>query len=195
MSAIDRFIPEGDIAECHQTIVHAPADVVLDVAEHYDLRSSFIVDMIFRLRSLLMGAVKTPPRTAQGIVDETTSLGWGVLSRTSGREIVVGAVTRPWVADVTFRAIPADSFVAFDDPGYVKIVWTLEVEPLSDGRTRFRTQTRVLATDDEARRSFRSYWRRAAPGILMIRWLMVPAVRREAERRTRTSALRARPSH
>jgi hypothetical protein len=65
----------------------------------------------------------------------------------------------------------------------VKIVWTLEAEPLGLALTRFRTETRVLATDEEARRKFRSYWRWARFGIVLIRLLMLPSLRREAERR------------
>ena len=69
----------------------------------------------------------------------------------------------------------------------VKIAWTLEVEPLAPARTRFRTQTRVVATDDAARRKFRRYWRMFGMGIVLIRLLLLPAVRREAERRARST--------
>jgi hypothetical protein len=63
---------------------------------------------------------------------------------------------------VTFSAVDPDRFAAFDAPGLVKIAWTLEVEPMH-GRTRFRTETRVVATDAEARRRFRRYWLLVSP--------------------------------
>lgn len=51
----------------------------------------------------------------------------GASLRTSrGQRFVVGAVTRPWEADVKLRALPPEEFATFDDPGYAKIVWTLE---------------------------------------------------------------------
>jgi hypothetical protein len=40
-----------------------------------------------------------------------------------------------------------------------------------------------VATDAEARRRFRRYWRWARFGIVAIRLLILPAIRREAERR------------
>jgi hypothetical protein len=95
----------------------------------------------------------------------------------------MGAVTRPWEANVRFTAVAPEQFLAFSEPDQVKIVWTLEAEPESPDVTLFRTETRALATDDEARRKFRRYWRMFGPGIVLIRLLLLPALRREAERR------------
>jgi hypothetical protein len=69
----------------------------------------------------------------------------------------------------------------------VTIAWTLEAEPLGPALTRFASETRVRATDEAARTRFRRYWRRFGIGILAIRWLLNPAVRREAERRWQAS--------
>ena len=49
--------------------------------------------------------------------------------------------------------------------------------------TRFAQETRAVATDEQARRMFRRYWRWARFGIVAIRRLILPAVRRAAERR------------
>ena len=70
----------------------------------------------------------------------------------------------------------------------MKIVWSLEAEPAGDARTRFRTETRVVATDSGARQKFLRYWRLASPGIRLIRWLMLRSLRREAERGYHASA-------
>jgi hypothetical protein len=67
----------------------------------------------------------------------------------------------------------------------VKIAWTIETEPAGEALTRLRTETRVEPTDESARRKFRRYWRRFGVGIVAIRWLGLPAIRREAERRHR----------
>jgi hypothetical protein len=65
----------------------------------------------------------------------------------------------------------------------VKIAWTLEAEPVGPATTRFAQETRVVATDEQARMKFLRYWRWARFGIVAIRLLMLPAVRRAAERR------------
>jgi hypothetical protein len=86
---------------------------------------------------------------------------------------VGGAVTQPWLAEVEFRALPPEEFAAFDEPGYVKIVSTLEAEELAGGESIARTRTRVSTTDATARRHFRGYWAALSPGILLIRYEMV----------------------
>jgi len=41
--------------------------------------------------------------------------------------------------------------------------------------------TLMFATDDAARKKFRRYWRTFGAGIVLIRWLLLPALCREAE--------------
>jgi len=117
-----------------------------------------------------------------GLFALTQSLGWRVLAEVPGREVVMGAATRPWEANVTFRGVPPDEFAAFDEAGYVKIAWTLRADPLSPIESVFRTETRVIATDATARAKFRRYWSLVSPGIIAIRWVMLQPVKREAER-------------
>jgi PadR family transcriptional regulator PadR len=42
----------------------------------------------------------------------------------------------------TFRPIPATEFAAFQEPNYVKIVWTLRAEVIAASASMFRTETR-----------------------------------------------------
>lgn len=97
--------------------------------------------------------------------------------------VVMGVVRTfdMYTIDVVFRPIPAEEFAAFQEPGLVKIAWTLEVEPLGPSRCRLTSETRVVATDAEARARFSHYWRWARFGIVLIRRLMLPAIRRQAE--------------
>lgn len=181
---IDDFLPHADICECHEILVRAPATAVMDVAEHFDLQSLPVVRAIFWLRSKLLGAAPPAPDLfGKGLVASTMAQGWGELSRGPGRALVMGAVTQPWKADVIFTAIAAEHFAGYAEPGRVKIVWTIETEPLGPSLTRLRTETRAVATDAAAQRQFLRYWRWARFGIVLIRWLLLPAVKREAERR------------
>jgi hypothetical protein len=95
---------------------------------------------------------------------------------------VVGAVTKPWEPNPVFRSIPPDQFAAFAEPGYVKIAWTLRADPIDDGSSVFRTETRALATDPFARTRFRAYWSFLSPGIWLIRRMMLGPVKKAAER-------------
>jgi hypothetical protein len=88
---------------------------------------------------------------------------------------------------VKFRSIPPETFHAWSEPDFVKIAWTLEAEPLRVDVTRFRTQTRVLATDRNARLKFLIYWTFAGLLIVLIRRIGNRAIRLEAERRARAA--------
>ncbi len=179
---IEQFIPRFDIRERHGIMVRAPAALVLEVARTFDLQSIPLVRAIFWLRSKLLRSA-TMERKAIRLVAETTALGWGVLSVVPDRLIVLGARTQPWQPNPTFIPIPADQFAAFAEPDQVKIVWTLEVEPLGESVTRFSSETRAVATDELAREKFHRYWRLVGLGVVLIRRLVAPAIRRQAERR------------
>jgi hypothetical protein len=184
---LDRFVPAYEIAERHRIRVAAPAEVTLDVAREMDLQASPVVRTIIRARELILGATPGDRRRPRGLLAEVQSLGWGVLAEVPGREVVVGAVTRPWEANVTFRALPPDQFAAFNEAGYVKIAWTIRADPINATESVFRTETRAIATDPVARSTFRRYWSFLSPGIIAIRWALLGPVKREAERRARES--------
>jgi hypothetical protein len=184
-SLLDRFMPTYEIADRHHIRVAAPAPVTLDVARQVDLQAAPVVRTIIRAREVILGATPDNRLRPRGLLAEVQSLGWGVLAEVPGREIVVGAVTKPWEANVTFRALPTDQFAAFDEPGYVKIAWTIRADPTNATESMFRTETRAVATDPVARRKFRRYWAFLSPGIIVIRWAVLGPVKREAERRAR----------
>ena len=81
--------------------------------------------------------------------------------------------------------MPPDQFATFDEPGYVKIAWTIRADPVNAKESIFRTDTRAFATDPSARSRFQRYWSLLSPGIIVIRWALLGPVKREAERRAR----------
>lgn len=182
---LDRFMPEYEVVERHHIRVAAPADVTFGALMDMDLEDSRIIRAIFKGREVLLGADADAKTHVHGLVALTTKLGWRVLTELPRREIVMGAVTQPWKANVVFRGLPPDEFAAFHEPEYVKIAWTLRADEASDGGSIARTETRVVATDADARRKFRWYWARFSPGIVLIREVSLRLVKKEAERRAR----------
>jgi len=180
-STIDRFIPTAVVKERHEILVHAPAEFVFDVAERFPLQSLGMVRAIFWLRAKILGARYEPLR--KGLIEQTLELGWSKLAYTPGREVVMGSVTQPWIADVKFHSIAPELIAAFREPGFVKIVWTLEAEPRGPSLTRLSTETRVQPTDKDAAEKFEAYWRKFKIGIKLIRRLGLAAVKKAAERR------------
>ena len=179
---LDSVMPDHDVCERHRVSIAAPAEVTLAAAKEIDPNESRLVRAIFRARQLVMrGKADVSPRP-RGMLEGMKAIGWGVLAE-GPREIVMGAVTRPWEPDPAFRPLARDEFTAFGEPGYVKICWTLRADPRPDGSSVFRTETRAVATDAEARRRFRLYWSFLSPGIILIRAAMLSAVKAAAERR------------
>ena len=180
---LDRFMPAYEVAERHQIRIDAPADITFEAAIELDLQQSPIVRAIFKGREWIMRSHPVRQPESASFIDQMRSIGWGVLAEEPGREIVMGAVTQPWLADVVFRPLPPVEFAAFHDPNYVKIVWTLRADPVGPAESVFRTETRAVATDPVARAKFRRYWSFLSPGIILIRWASLAPLKADAERR------------
>jgi hypothetical protein len=190
MSAVlEQFIPRPDMQDRRQITIRAPAAMVLELARNFDLQSIFFIRAIFWLRAKVLGAkMETPPRRL-GLVADMLALGWVRLAEEHNHFFVAGAACQPWQAHVVFSPIPPERFADFADPDRVKIAWTLEAEVLEPALTRFATETRAAATDDQARKKFRRYWRAFGIGALLIRRLLLLALRRQAERRWQASPI------
>ena len=182
---LDRFMPDYEVVERHHIRVCAPAPVTLAAAREQNLFELPLVRAIFKGREMVLGATPGERFQSRGLLAQVQSLGWGVLVDVPEREVVVGAITKPWEPNVRFRALPPDEFAAFREPGYVRIAWTLRADTVDETTSVFRTETRAIATDPVARARFRRYWALARPGIAMIRRLSLRPLKREAERRAR----------
>jgi len=179
---LDAFIPDYDVVDRHHSRIQAPADVTFRAACDVSLGESPVVRALFKGRELVVGRAPRKAEVPGGLVDQMKASGWGVLAEIPGREIVFGAVTQPWKADVIFRSVPPETFQGFDEPGFVKIAWTLRADPIGDSATMMRTETRATTTDAAARAMFRWYWSFFSPGIGIIRRVLLAHVREDAER-------------
>ena len=186
---LDLFMPVYDVVERHRIFVAAPAATVLDAAKDQDLMASRLTRAIFKMREWALGASYALEIRPRGLLATMQSLGWRILAEEPGREIVVGAVTRPWEPNVTFRPLSSDQFAAYAAAGDVKIAWTLRAHPVGKHHAVFMTETRAVATDQTARDRFRRYWAFASPGIAAIRWLLLRPLKEAAERRARESTV------
>ncbi|HMF01056.1 MAG TPA: hypothetical protein VKK06_14305 [Terriglobia bacterium] len=180
---LDIFMPNYEVVDRHSVRIAVPAEVVLTAAAEVDIEKCPLIRAIFKSRELILGGKPDNTIRPCGLLAEMQSLGWRVLAEIPGREIVVGAVTQPWEPNPVFRGLAPDEFTNFKDPGYVKIIWTLRADAVASNESIFRTETRAVGTDGEARKKFRRYWSLLSPGIVAIRSVMLPAVKAEAERR------------
>jgi len=179
---LDRFVPVYDVVERHHIPVCAPAAVTLTAAKEQDFERIPAIRAIFKARELVLRSrpVAVPATT---LLAQLQAYGWGVLAEIPDREVVLGAVTKPWEPNPVFRPLPPTEFAAFSEPGFVKIAVTLRADPVGEHNSVFRTETRAVATDAFARAKFKRYWTFVSPGVAAIRWLSLRPLKREAERR------------
>lgn len=187
--SLDRFLPLYDISQRHETTVKAPAPMTFAAARNLDLSRSAAVRLVLQSQKLFLGG-RGAALQRRPFLDQVHAMGWSLLADVPGRAMVFGAVTRPWETNMRFRPIAPEQFSGFQERGWAKIIWTLEVDPAPEGRSVLRTRTRVATTDAVARKQFRSYWSKIVPGVVLVRQQALGLVKSDAERRARQAARR-----
>ena len=179
---LDNVLPRYDFRERHSIAVDArPATVLAEVLRMTPRDVPVMVAMmaIRLVPDLLRGRRAVGPGD-RPIVGQMERRGFVRLAATDD-ELVLGVVGRFWRPSSEIRRISAEDFAGFADPGCVKAAVSFRAVPEGD-HTLLSTETRILAVDADARRSFRCYWRLIYPGSAVIRMAWLRAIRRRAER-------------
>jgi hypothetical protein len=188
---LDQFMQVYEVEERHAARIEASMEMTFRAAQNIDFNDSAVSRLLFFIRTLpsrIRGHDIERGEKPEGFLAQTRSLGWGVLAEIPGRRIVLGAVTQPWKGEVVFRAVPPEKFAAFNEPKYVKIIWTLSVEPIGSDACLFHTETRVATTDAEARKLFRRYWSVFSPGVVLIRYASLGLIRKAVAQEKKRAA-------
>jgi hypothetical protein len=183
---IDAFLPAYDFHEFHEIAIHAPPDRVMSALRQVTLADIAVVRTLGKIRNTAMGRPGAPtfPATPRPVV-ETLMNGGGAFFplESTEREILFGLAGQPWNDAAPHPRIQPDAFRSWTAPGQVKVATSLKVEDLGAGRSRLTTETRVLATDEAARRTMARYWAFIYPGSGLLRVSLLRAVRTRAEQR------------
>ena len=180
---IDEFLPDYDVVEHHAIDVDAPVDEAYQAVKKLDLaRSPVVLALLFArgLPTMFTGAVK--PKRRLGL-DEIVESGFVVLGEEPDRELVLGVVGKFWRPTSGFRRIEPGEFADFDAAGFAKAAWNFVVSERAERGSTVVTETRVLCTDDDARRRFSRYWWLIGPFSALIRRIMLREIKRDAESR------------
>ena len=188
-SLIEEIQPAWHFGNRHARIIDASADRVAEALEslRLDEDMSPLVRFFFRARGLSVPNGPTPR-------DALTAEGFTVLAERPGREIVFGITGKFWAPREMAHLEPvsdARAYIEFDKPGRAKGAMAFVVEPLPDGRTLLRTETRVTCSDLRARVLFAVYWTLIGIPSGLIRKDMLRAIARRAEELERTPTVRA----
>jgi hypothetical protein len=174
MTLIDGILPRPRLLE-HDAIDLAASPVqVWERVRHGNLAGRWWIRALFGLRTLPERFGRERAEFTARIDDLASSSadepGFQILAEDPPREVVIGAIGKVWKTEIPFVYVPsADAFTAFGTPGFVKVAWALRVSPRGEQDARLELEVRVDATDDEAWRSFKSYFRVIGIGSHLIR--------------------------
>jgi hypothetical protein len=178
---LDRHLDRWDVRSRHETFVEAPAAEVYRAVRELDMGRSLPVTALFAARAvphLLTGKAQFRRNIT---LDSFLDGGFMILGEEPKRELVIGVVGRFWRPDSGIERIDPKGFDGFVRPGFAKGALNFTVSERGPARTLLATETRVLCTDDAARRKFRLYWRVVGPFSGVIRHLMLRQVKQVAE--------------
>ena len=162
---LDAVIPRWDVRTRRSIDIDAPPARIWRALHETAMRETRISRLLFRIRGL-------PSAGDRGILDLE---GFTRIAEEPERELVVGAVGRPWAPR---GGLVAGADVAtFDRPGYARMALNVTL----DGG-RLATETRVRCTDPRSRRLFRLYWLVVGPFSRVVRAEWLGAIKRRAER-------------
>lgn len=184
MELIRKYLPEFEYREHNTTLVVAAPSTAYNAMRSLDFSRSWLIRSIFTAREFLYHLFAkhnhiTKSPVFGSLVESALKLGWSVLEEEPNRELVVGAVTRPWETKVIFQGLSGQEFITFSKPGYAKIVWNIAVQEVKPGVTQVSTETLVTLTDSFARRKFRYYWLLFSLGIRLVRYAALRMVKRD----------------
>jgi hypothetical protein len=193
-SLIDEVLPRYETRDVHDISVAAPRPEVFRALEDLTLGELHVFRALMGVRGLPKRLARsrrrpvTPSRPHtldpdRRLLDWSRRMGFAVLASRPGFELVIGAAGQPWrpAGGVTATIRDRADFVAFDQPGFAKVVLGFSLEEAPGGGTRVVTETRVDTTDPLTHRRFGTYWQviRVWSGAIRRSWLR--AIRRRAE--------------
>ncbi len=189
VSRLDDFMPQYDFYEVHDVRVHASSDRAAAAIQATTLEDIKVYETLMRLRLMASGKFRyKPARAGKPVLEVFKSPKSGfVLLSEEPREVVMGLAGAAWKSGPPPKVLNAAEWVAFQDPGAIKVAFNLRVVDDGPGWSRVVTETRVRALSDTARRIMARYWRAIYPGSGLIRRSWLNAIRDRAERVASTS--------
>jgi hypothetical protein len=183
---LDSHLPRFDVNEVHSVEVRAAPEAALAAFRALTPREVPLTVALMSLRVLPALAARRAVGLSltRPVLEQFTAAGFVILSDEPG-EVVVGGIGRFWRPDGELRKVAPEEFASFAEPGFAKTAFNMRAASRAGGATSLTTETRILATDESARRGFGRYWFliRLGSGLIRREWLR--AIKRRAERSRR----------
>lgn len=171
---LEQLIAVPYMIEVDSIDVEAPAAQTWETVRHTDLARAPLIRTLFELRLLperLRGKATAGPALSLDALSSTPERpGFAVLLEDAGCEVVVGAIGKVWQAEIPYLHVEdAAAFGRFEEPGWVKVAWSLRVDARGESGSRITIEVWVNATDDHSWQHFKRYFALVGPGSHFIR--------------------------
>src|SRR5918992_4729523 len=178
---LDSFMPTYDAREYHEVPVASSPGQAYEAMRTVNMAKSPIVLGLVMIRGIPHFLTGKAFPSRELTIDSLNEIGFVQLAEESGVELVLGVVCRFWRLDSGLNPISAAEFASFDEAGYAKTVLNFKVLDRPGSSVLVSTETRIVATDDDARQKFLRYWRFIGPFSGFIRTRFLAAIKRAAE--------------
>ncbi|MGP4050416.1 hypothetical protein [Streptomyces sp. 2A115] len=193
---LDGALPEFEFSRLECVALAATPPVAYEAARGLDLLTihSPLLNAAVWARGLperLRGrSMPTPPSLRVADLFDTAGEAWGgqpwvALGENPGRELVFGAVGKPWRASIEWRRVEPQHFTSYDEAGWAKMAAAFVVHPYGTQRSLLTYEARTTCTDPASTARFGRYWTLVSPGIGVVLRGALHAVRATAEQASR----------
>jgi hypothetical protein len=170
VTLLDALIPSPRLIEVDEVDLAAPAAEVWKRVRFDALPQSPVVRALFAVRTLAERGeshdVEPGVVRLSQLVSTPERPGFRILAELPAEEVAVGAIGKVWQPKIPFVHLDsAEDFAPFGEPGYVKVAWSLRVEPRGERDSRLTLELRVDATDETSWRHFRRYFLVIGPAV------------------------------
>lgn len=174
---LEQLIPTPRLLEIDHVDLAASPDQVWQLVRHGDLNRSPLIQTLFWLRQLpgrLHGHTEPTRLRIDDLKSTPEQPGFQVLAEHAPCEFAVGAIGKVWQPEIPFvHVADAAEFAAFQQPGFVKVAWSIRLLPYGERCARLELEVRVDATDQESWHKFEKYFRLIGPGSHFIRHVLL----------------------
>jgi hypothetical protein len=198
---LDGALPEFGFSRLECVALAAAPPVAYEAARGLDLLTirSPLLNAAMSARGLperLRGrSMPTPPSLRVADLFDTTGEAWEgqpwvALGENPGRELVFGAVGKPWRASIEWRRVEPEHFTSFDEAGWAKMAAAFVVHPYGTRRSLLTYEARTACTDPASTARFSRYWTLVSPGVGVVLRGTLRAVKAAAEQGSRPAGAR-----
>lgn len=184
----DRFAPHPTTMQTQHLVVHAPMPRAYAALRALDFTEvgGGVASAAFWLRALperwQNRHHKMPrQRTRLTLDDLAGGPEWTILGEREGAEIALGVGGRFWKPVVEWRRIEPEQFVAFDEPGYGKLVLSVSARPYGKSHSLLTHDLRITVAGGADWAQFRAYWMTVSPFVKAIQAATLRTIARHAE--------------